>query len=77
MSIVTKRLKVIGEHTIHCSGCETTLQLVLGQAPGVHQVTASHRTQEIHLVMDTQNSDMHQVQEQLDWLGYTVIEEEA
>lgn len=76
MNVITKRLKVVGNHTIHCSGCESTLRLVLGQLPGVHQVTASHRTQEIQLVVDTQPTTMDRVRQQLDWFGYTVVEGE-
>jgi copper chaperone CopZ len=71
---VTKQLKIVGEHTMHCIGCEMALTFLLSQAPSVHQVTASQRTQEILLVLAAQQANMAQIYQQLDWLGYAVEE---
>jgi copper chaperone CopZ len=77
MTIQTKTLKVTGEQTIHCSGCERTVKFALKQLPGVRQVEASHKTQLINLTFDDQALNLARVQQELDWIGYQVAEVEA
>lgn len=77
MTTETKTLKVIGEQTMHCGGCERTVKFALKQLPGVQRVEASHKTQLIDLTLDTETLDMEQVQQELDWIGYQVAEVEA
>jgi len=76
MTIETKTLKVVGEQTMHCGGCENTLKLVLKQLPGVQRVEASHKTQLIDLTLDTKALDMERVRKELNWIGYQVAEVE-
>lgn len=76
MTVETKTLKVTGEQTMHCGGCERTVQFALKQLPGVRQVEASHKSQLIELTFDSQAIDLKQVQQELDWIGYQVAEVE-
>lgn len=77
MTIGTKTLKVIGEQTIHCGGCERTVKFALKQLPGLRRIEASHKTQLIHLTFDTGALNLEQVGQKLDWLGYQVTEAEV
>lgn len=74
MTIQTKALKVTGQQTIHCGGCERTVKFALKQLPGVRWVEASHKSQRISLTFDSQALDLERVQQELDWLGYQVAE---
>lgn len=76
MPIETKTLKVSGEQTMHCGGCESTVKFALKQLPGVHGVEASHKTQLIRLTFDPQALDLEKVRRELDWIGYEVVEAE-
>ncbi|MFQ5614467.1 MAG: heavy-metal-associated domain-containing protein [Anaerolineae bacterium] len=78
MTLETKTLKVIGERTIHCGGCEHTVKFALKQLPTVRQVEASHRTQLINLTFEPEALDLARVRRELEWIGYQVAEiEEA
>lgn len=72
MSMNTISLTVIGEQTIHCGGCERTVKLALSQLLGVQQVEASHKTQQITLIVDPQRLNLEQIRQELDRLGYQV-----
>ena len=37
--IQSLNLKVIGEHTLHCAGCERTIEFTLSRLPGVFSFT--------------------------------------
>jgi Cd2+/Zn2+-exporting ATPase len=76
MAINSKTLKVIGEQTMHCGGCESTVAFALKQLPGVQQVEASHKTQRIDLTFDPQLLDLERVRQELAWTGYQVAEVE-
>ena len=76
MTIETKTLKVVGEQTMHCGGCESTVKFALKQLPGVQRVEASHKTQLIDLTFDVEKLDMGRVQQELGWIGYQVAETE-
>jgi copper chaperone CopZ len=76
MTFETKTLKVTGEQTMHCGGCERTVKFALKQLPGVQTVEASHKTQLIELNFDPQVVDLKRVQQELDWIGYQVAEVE-
>jgi len=76
MSVETKTLKVIGQQTMHCGGCENTVKFTLKQLPGIQDVQASHKTQLINLSFDTEALDLEQVRQELDWIGYQVAEAE-
>ena len=47
-------LKVVGEHTMHCAGCECTVQFTLSRLPGVRAVNADHKTQTIEVSLGGQ-----------------------
>lgn len=71
----TKTFQVVGDHTMHCGGCEGSVNFVLSVLPGVREVRASHKTQRIDVAYDeTQPLDPAQVQAELDNLGYRVEE---
>lgn len=77
MTIQTKTLKVMGEQTMHCGGCEQTVKFVLGQLPGVQSVEASHKSQQINLTFDPQKLNLEQVHQALDRLGYKVSAQDS
>lgn len=70
MTVETTRLRVTGDHTMHCAGCARSVQFVLHQLPGVRQVDADYRTQEIRVVVDSARATVAQLQVQLDGIGY-------
>lgn len=72
MTIESKHLRVTGGHTMHCAGCARSVQFVLHQLPGVQQVDADFRTQEIRVVLDSAAVTVTQLQSQLDGIGYQV-----
>jgi len=72
MILQTKTLKVIGEQTMHCGGCEHTVKFALNQLPGVQQVEANHKTQHINLTYDPHLLNLEQVHQALDRLGYEI-----
>lgn len=78
MTIRKIELEVIGEQTIHCLGCENTIRRGLFQLPGVRQVEPSHKTQRIHLTLDTDHVTVEAIPEKLKWMGWeTRVLEEA
>ena len=74
MTIESKTLKVIGERTMHCGGCERTVEFALKQLPGVRRVKASCRTQRVDLTFDSQALNLERVCQKLDWIGYQAAE---
>jgi copper chaperone CopZ len=74
MAMQSKTLRVIGEQTMHCGGCENTIKFALKQLPGVQQVEANHGTQLIHLSFDPQVLDLERVRQELEWIGYQAAE---
>ena len=73
----TFRLKVIGEQTIHCGGCENAIQMSLSQLPGVKRVKADHKTQLVEVSADVGQTDLDAVLARLEWMGYrTVVSEQ-
>lgn len=77
MTTQTKTLKVTGEQTMHCGGCESTVKFTLKQLPGVQDVKASHKTQLIKLTLDPQRADLERIQQELGWIGYQVVDTET
>ena len=67
-------LQVQGERTIHCGGCESTIQHTLSQLGGVTQVKANRQTQLIELTLDADVASADQVKQELGEIGYRVIE---
>lgn len=77
MSTRIKTLKVTGQQTMHCGGCENTVAFTLKQLPGVEQVKASYKTQHIHIVFDPHQLDLNRIRQELAWIGYQVEAAEA
>ena len=68
----TIRLKVVGENTLHCSGCERTVEFTLSHIPGIDQVVADHNQQTIQFVSTSTDTDLEKVKADLQWIGYEV-----
>ena len=55
---------------IHCSGCEARIQNVLSKLPGIQEVKANYKTQNILINLDPQKLTVKVVKEKLEELGY-------
>ncbi len=66
-------LKVVGSQTMHCAGCQSTVETTLKRLPGVQQVRANFKSQLIELELDPDRSDLEKVKAELDWIGYQVV----
>ena len=65
-------LKVVGDRSIHCSGCESTVKFMLSRIPGLQEVEADHQTQLIQFEFDPELADLEKVKAELEWIGYEV-----
>ena len=77
MTLETKTLKVVGRQIMHCGGCETSVEFAVKQIPGLQQVKANYKTQEINLTFDPQALNLERVRQELDGIGYQVAEVEG
>ena len=68
----TLNLKVVGDHTMHCAGCERTVTFTLSQLPGVEQVKADWKNQDIQVDLSSNEVDLEKIKAELDWIGYEV-----
>lgn len=68
----TLNLKIIGDHTMHCAGCERSITFSLSQMPGVEDVKADWNTQEIQVDLSSDEVDLEKIKAELDWIGYEV-----
>lgn len=68
----TLNLKIIGDHTMHCAGCERSITFSLSQLPGVEDVKADWNTQEIQVDLSSDEVDLDKIKAELDWIGYEV-----
>ncbi|MCH7662823.1 MAG: heavy-metal-associated domain-containing protein [Chloroflexi bacterium] len=65
-------LKVIGQHTMHCAGCERSITFTLSQLPGVEEVRADWKNQDIWVDLSSDEVDLEKIKAELDWIGYEV-----
>lgn len=65
-------LKIIGENTLHCAGCERTVKFTLSQLPGVKEVQADHKTQQIEVSLTSDETNAAKITSELAWIGYEV-----
>lgn len=65
-------LKIIGEQTMHCAGCERTVKFTLSHLPGVREVKADRKAQTIEVDLVSAETNLEKVKAQLDWIGYQV-----
>ncbi len=66
----TLKLKVVGKQTLHCAGCERTAEFTLSRLPGVKSVKADHKAQTIQVTMISGDSDLENIQVELERIGY-------
>ena len=66
----THKIHVL-DKAIHCAGCEARIQSVLTRMPGVQEVDADHKTQKIHLTLDSASVSVQDVKGKLEDLGYS------
>ncbi len=71
--VETLKLKVIGDHTMHCAGCERSITFSLSQLPGVEEVKADWKTQAIQIDLSSGEVDLEKIIAELDWIGYEVV----
>ena len=69
----TLKLKVIGDHTMHCAGCERSITFSLSQLPGVEEVKADLKTQAIQIELSSDEVNLEKIKAELDWIGYEVV----
>jgi copper chaperone CopZ len=65
-------LKVVGDRTIHCGGCENTVQVSLSRIPGVEQVQADRNSQLIQFELSPGKAELALVKAELETIGYEV-----
>lgn len=70
--VKTLKLKVVGERTIHCGGCENTVKFTLSKLPGVRLVKADHETQLIEVTPGDGEVKLDKLIAELSWIGYEV-----
>ena len=69
----TLTLKVVGEHIMHCAGCERSVTYAISQLPGVDEVRADWKTQTIQINLSLDGElDLEKIKAELDWIGYEV-----
>lgn len=66
------RFKVVGEHTMHCSGCAGGVEMSLSMLNGVEEVEANHQAQTIDVRADPERASMEAMRQQLAVMGYEV-----
>ena len=69
----TLTLEVVGEQTLHCGGCERTVEFTLSQLPGVRVIDVDHTTQLIEIALTGDETDFEKVQSELEWIGYRAV----
>jgi copper chaperone CopZ len=65
-------LKVVGDRTIHCGGCENTIVVSISKIPGVEQVEADRDSQLIQFELQPGEAQLALVTAELETLGYQV-----
>ncbi len=71
--VETLKLKVIGDHTMHCAGCERSITFSLSQLPGVEKVKADWKNQAIQIELSSDEGNLEKIKAELDWIGYEVV----
>ena len=70
MKLETTQLKITGDFTMRCGGCERTVRFALKTLPGIQQAEASYKTQHIQIIHDPEEATPATIQEKLADLGY-------
>ncbi len=66
----TVRFTITSENPIHCESCERRIATALRRLPGVEQVTASSKTQEVTVVFDPAQVSEAQLRTKLEQVGF-------
>lgn len=61
----------VRDNAIHCADCESRIEKVLRQLPGVLQVSADHKTQRIMVTVDTERTQASELKRKLEIAGYS------
>lgn len=67
-------LEVVGDYTIHCGGCENTIQFSLSRLPGVQRVDADRSTQLIEIDLDLDQTSKAEIFAALTDIGRDAVE---
>jgi copper chaperone CopZ len=69
----TLTLEVVGQQTLHCGGCERTVEFTLSQLPGVRVINVDHTTQLIEIALTGDETELEKIKAELEWIGYEVV----
>ncbi len=69
----TLTLEIVGEQTLHCGGCERTVEFTLSQLPGVRVIDVDHTTQLIKIALTGDETDFEKAQSELEWIGHQAV----
>lgn len=64
--------KVVGDRTIHCNGCENSINFALNQMSDVREAVADRVLQMIEITPAGEDVDGSNIVKELDSLGYQV-----
>jgi copper chaperone len=60
----------VRDQAIHCDGCESRIEKMVREMPGVLRVSADHRSQEVAVTADTERTSIPAIREKLAAAGY-------
>lgn len=60
----------VRDNAIHCADCESRIEKVLRQVPGVLRVKADHNAQTVAITMDTDRTETSALKRKLEMAGY-------
>lgn len=66
----THNLKIVGDHTMHCAGCERSVNMTLSMVPGIESVQSNWETQMIKVETTSDSVEPDLILEQLANIGY-------
>ncbi len=63
-------MKIVGERTMHCGGCEGNVKFTLSQIPGVNEVIADRNTQMVEISLASDDVNPEAMKAALSEIGY-------
>ena len=69
----TLNLKIVGEHNMHCAGCERSVTFALSHMAGVDNVLTDWTEQSIKVEFSSDEVNLEKIQAELDWIGYRAV----
>jgi copper chaperone CopZ len=67
----TLKIKVVGDKTINCGGCEGNVVSAISKVAGVNKVNASRNTQMVEIFSDTDIA-MEAIVAEMSGIGYQI-----